>query len=91
MKTSTVMTTVLLSASCFAAPVRTAQEAPVYRASAQLPFQTGQSRADDAPVAPPAPDVPVTTNDGPQHWEFLSLPKSHRLDKTLSPDLHLQT
>lgn len=91
MKTSTLMTTVLLSASCFAAPVRTAQDAPADRVSAQLPFQTGQSRADDAPVAPAAPDVPVTTSDGPQHWEYLTLPKSHRLDKTLSPELHQQT
>ncbi|CAG9261163.1 hypothetical protein [Paraburkholderia unamae] len=91
MKTSTLMTTVLLSASCFAAPVRTAQDSPVERAGAHLPLQTGQFRADDAPVAPPAPDVPVSVTDGPQHWEYLTLPKSHRLDKTLSPDLHQQT
>jgi hypothetical protein len=91
MKTSTLMTTVLLSASCFAAPVRTAPDAPLDRASAHIPLQTGQFRADDAPVAPPAPDVPVTTGVGPQHWEYLTLPKSHRLDKTLSPDLHQQT
>ena len=90
MKTSTLMTTVLLSASCFAAPVRTAQESPVGQVSAHIPLPTGQSHAYDAPVAPPAPDVPVTAN-GPQHWEYLTLPTSRRLDKTLSPDLHEHT
>ena len=90
MKTSTLMTTVLLSASCFAAPVRTAQDSPVTQTSAHIP-DSGQSHAYDAPVAPPAPNVPVTGTDGPQHWEYLSLPKSHRLDKSLSPDLHQQT
>ncbi|SDD43390.1 hypothetical protein [Paraburkholderia lycopersici] len=90
MKTSTLMTTVLLSASCFAAPVRTAQDSPIDQASARIPLQSG-SPADDAPVAPPAPNVPITGTDGPQHWEYLSLPRSHRLDKTLSPDLHQQT
>jgi hypothetical protein len=91
MKTSTLMTTVLLSASCFAAPVRTAPDSPVTPTSAHLPLQSAQSHAYDAPVAPPAPNVPVTGTDGPQHWEYLSLPKSHRLDKSLSPDLHEQT
>ena len=90
MKTSTLMTTVLLSASCFAAPVRTAQDSPVAQASAHIPLASGQSHAYDAPVAPPAPNVPGTAN-GPQHWEYLTLPRSHRLDKTLSPDLHEQT
>jgi len=86
MKTSTVMTTVLLSASCFAAPMRTAQETPVGHGIVAL-----QQRLDDAPVAPPAPDVPVAVSSGPQHWEYLTLPKSRRLDKTITPELHQQT
>lgn len=86
MKASTLMTSVLLSASCFAAPVRTAQEAPVYRTAAAPQF-----RADDVPVAPPAPDVPVSATSGPEHWEYVTLPKSRRLDRALSPELHQQT
>lgn len=86
MKTSTLMTTVLLSASCFAAPVRTAQEAPVVRTGAAV-----QPHQNDAPVAPPAPDVPVSATGDPQRWQYLALPKSRRLDQTLSPELHLQT
>lgn len=89
MKTSTLMTTVLLSASCFAAPVRTAQETPQDtpdRAGAAL-----QQYRNDAPVAPPAPDVPVSSSGDPQHWEYLALPKSRRLDQTLGPELHQQT
>lgn len=94
MKTSTVLTTVLLSASCFAAPVRTAQDAPATRvsvAASHAPFGAAQARAEDVPVAPPAPDVPVSASTGPQRWEYLTLPKSRRLDKTLSPDIHQQT
>jgi hypothetical protein len=89
MKTSTLMTTVLLSASCFAAPVRT-QDAQVDRASAPAHAPSVRSPMGDVPVAPPAPDVPVSAT-GTQHWQYLSLPKSHRLDKTLSPELHEQT
>ncbi|TAM06720.1 MAG: hypothetical protein EPN70_04810 [Paraburkholderia sp.] len=86
MKASTLMTSVLLSASCFAAPVRTAQEAPVEPASAGMQFHR-----DDAPVAPPAPNVPAAVGGGHEHWEYLSLPKSRRLDQVLSPELHQQT
>jgi hypothetical protein len=86
MKASTLMTSVLLSASCFAAPVRTAQEVPVYHAGPAPQF-----RAEDVPVAPPAPDVPVSTTSGPEHWEYVTLPKSRRLDRALSPELHQQT
>lgn len=86
MKASTLMTSVLLSASCFAAPVRTAQEAPVYRAAVMPQF-----RADDVPVAPPAPDVPFSATGGPEHWEYVTLPKSRRLDRVLSRELHQQT
>jgi hypothetical protein len=86
MKVSTLMTSVLVSASCFAAPVRTAQEAPVHRVSAVPHYRYG-----DAPVAPAAPDVPVAKTDGREHWEYLSLPKSRRLDSTLTPELHEHT
>ncbi|WP_028216289.1 hypothetical protein [Paraburkholderia oxyphila] len=89
MKTSTLMTTVLLSASCFAAPVRT-QDAQLDRASAPVYAPSVHSPMDDAPVAPPAPDVAATAT-GNQHWEYLALPKSRRLDQTLVPELHQQT
>lgn len=94
MKTSTVLTTVLLSASCFAAPARTALDAPATQVSVHAsdsPFQAARSSAADVPVAPAAPDVPVSATTGPQRWEYLTLPKSRRLDKTLSPDVHQQT
>jgi len=86
MKASTLMTSVLLSASCFAAPVRTAQDAPADRVVA-----THRSAMDDVPVAPPAPDVPAFTMKGPEHWVHVTLPKSRRLDETLTPTLHQQT
>ncbi|MFC5427866.1 hypothetical protein ACFPTO_03440 [Paraburkholderia denitrificans] len=50
-----------------------------------------QFHRDDAPVAPPAPNVPVAVSRGHEHWEYLSLPKSRRLDQVLSPVLHQQT
>jgi hypothetical protein len=86
MKTSTVMATVLLSASCFAAPAHTARETLTdYGGAAR------QQRLNDAPVAPPAPDVAVPATSDAQHWEYITLPKSRQLDKTLTPELHLQT
>jgi hypothetical protein len=86
MKTSTVMSTVLLSASCFAAPAHTARET-----LADYGGAAPQLRLNDAPVAPPAPDIPVATVSGAQHWQYITLPKSRQLDKTLTPELHLQT
>ncbi|WP_363928519.1 hypothetical protein [Paraburkholderia sp.] len=50
-----------------------------------------QFHRDDAPVAPPAPNVPAAVGGGHEHWEYLSLPKSRRLDQVLSPELHQQT
>lgn len=88
MKTSTLMATVLLSASCFAAPVHT-QDAQVDRASAPVHAPFVRSPMDDVPVAPPAPDIPVAI--GTQHWKYLTLPKSHRLDQSVIPILHQQT
>jgi len=90
MKASTLMTSVLLSASCFAAPVRTAQDAPAARAETST-VTSARPVMDEAPVAPPAPDVPAFRLHGPQHWVHLTLPKSRRLDETLTPDLHEQT
>ena len=33
----------------------------------------------------------LTTTSGPEHWEYVTLPKSRRLDRALSPELHQQT
>ncbi|WP_176079226.1 hypothetical protein [Paraburkholderia tropica] len=88
MKTSTLLTTVLLSASCFAAPVHT-HDAQIDRTSAHAMEPSTRSPMADVPVAPPAPDVPAATST--QRWEYLTLPKSHRLDHALTPDVHLQT
>jgi hypothetical protein len=83
MKTSTLMTLVMLSASCFAAPVRTA------------PDSTGNSlaeRANAAPVAPAAPDVVAPANNRPQQWQHIALPKSRHLERGFTDkDEHLQT
>lgn len=91
MKTSTLMTAVLLSASCFAAPVHTAREnlADLARSPA---FTAGASAlANAAPVAPPAPDVPVDANVGPQRWQHITLPPSRHLGHFVAPHEHLQT
>jgi len=90
MKISTLMTAALLSASCFAAPSHTAPEAPSAGAAA-IPAAARPSDFNDVPVAPPAPGVPFATDPGPNHWEHLRLPRSHRLDRAFMPDLHQQT
>ncbi|PLZ03971.1 hypothetical protein CY652_03095 [Burkholderia sp. WAC0059] len=90
MKTSTLMFTVLLSASCFAAPVRTARE---YSGGHAVAVPQSQPDVDGAPVAPPAPDVPAGIGPGPQHWQHMSLPRSRGSDLLSMPvpDAHLQT
>lgn len=90
MKTSTLMTAALLSASCFAAPSHTASDAPSAR-TGTIPAAVRQSDLSDVPVAPPAPDVPAAIDPGPDHWQHLTLPKSHRLDRSFQPDVHEQT
>jgi len=90
MKTSTLMTAALVSASCFAAPNHTAREIPSAPAAAR-PAAALQSDLRDVPVAPPAPDVPAAIDPGPTHWQHLTLPKSRRLDETTRPTLHQQT
>ncbi|MFP3569398.1 hypothetical protein [Paraburkholderia sp. SIMBA_030] len=76
MKTSTLMTMVTLSASCFAAPIRTATESTTASSLAE--------RANAAPVAPAAPDVAATDDNRPQQWQHIALPKSRHLDRSLS-------
>lgn len=84
MKTSTLLTMVTLSASCFAAPVHTAPDSTSANSLAE--------RANAAPVAPPAPDVAATDDNRPQRWEHIALPKSRHLDRGFSgQNEHLQT
>jgi hypothetical protein len=84
MKTSTLLTMVTLSASCFAAPVHTAPD------SADSPLLA--QRANAAPVAPPAPDVSSTDVNRPQQWEHIALPKSRHLERSLTgQNEHLTT
>jgi len=92
MKTSTLMTAALLSASCFAAPNHTAPEVPSARASA-IPAAALQPDLRDVPVAPAAPDVPAAANPAVAHWRYLPspLPKSRRLDRALREDFRQQT
>ena len=90
MKTSTLMTAALVSASCFAAPNHTAREAPS-GAAKPMPAAALESSLRDVPVAPPAPDVPAAVDPGPAHWQHLTLPKSRRLDQTTRPNLHQET
>jgi hypothetical protein len=72
-KTSTLLTMVTLSASCFAAPVHTAQDG--------TPASTLAERANAAPVAPAAPDVAVTDDNRPQQWQHIVLPKSRHPER----------
>ncbi|WP_345810730.1 hypothetical protein AAGS40_07885 [Paraburkholderia sp. PREW-6R] len=82
MKTSTLLTMVTLSASCFAAPVHTAPDGTSASSLAE--------RADAAPVAPAAPDVAAA--DSPQQWQHIALPKSRHLDRSfIGQHEHLQT
>ncbi|NML31070.1 hypothetical protein [Paraburkholderia antibiotica] len=84
MKTSTLLTMVTLSASCFAAPVHTAPDSTDSATLAQ--------RANAAPVAPPAPDVAATDDRHPQQWEHIALPKSRHLERSLTgQNEHLTT
>lgn len=84
MKTSTLLTMVTLSASCFAAPIHTALDGSNASSLAE--------RANAAPVAPPAPDVAAPNDIGPQHWQHIALPKSRHLERGfLAQNEHLQT
>ena len=84
MKTSTLLTMVTLSASCFAAPVHTASDGTNASSLAE--------RANAAPVAPPAPDVPAAADNRPQKWQHIALPKSRHLERSFTgQNEHLQT
>jgi hypothetical protein len=76
MKTSTLLTMVTLSASCFAAPVHTATDGTTASSLAE--------RANAAPVAPAAPGVAATDDISPQQWEHIALPKSRHLDRSFT-------
>jgi hypothetical protein len=90
MKISTLLTMVTLSASCFAAPVHTAYESTASGRN-QSPTQA-TLKAEEAPVAPAAPDVAVMNDRRTQRWEFIALPKSKHLDRGfVARDEHLQT
>ena len=84
MKTSTLLTMVTLSASCFAGPVHTASDGTNASSLAE--------RADAAPVAPPAPDVPAAGDIRPQQWQHMALTKSRHLERSFTGQHeHLQT
>jgi hypothetical protein len=77
MKTSTLMTMVLLSASCFAAPAHTARDST----EATLADRAGSLSAN------PAADA-----SAPQQWDTIALPKSRHLSHAFdAPNEHLQT
>ncbi|MGH8782633.1 hypothetical protein [Paraburkholderia sp.] len=85
MKTSTLMTMVLLSASCFAAPIHTARD--VTEASAAGPA----GPAGTTPAGNAATDS-ATGDSVSQQWQTIALPKSHHLSHAFAgPDEHLQT
>ncbi|HEX7932000.1 MAG TPA: hypothetical protein VF573_02840 [Paraburkholderia sp.] len=84
MKTSTLLTMVTLSASCFAAPVHTADET--------TPANAVAARANAAPVAPAAPDVAATDDNRPDQWQHIALPKSRHPERGYAArHEHLQT
>lgn len=84
MKTSTLLTMVTLSASCFAAPVHTAPDGTSAESLA--------ARANAAPVAPAAPDVAATQDNSPQQWQHIALPRSRHLERSFTgQNEHLQT
>ncbi|WP_176060862.1 hypothetical protein [Paraburkholderia sp. BCC1876] len=84
MKTSTLLTMVTLSASCFAAPVHTARDGTDASGLAE--------RANAAPVAPAAPGVAATDDTRPQQWQHIALPKSRHLERSFTgQNEHLQT
>jgi hypothetical protein len=77
MKTSTLLTMVTLSASCFAAPVHTAQDGTPASALAES--------ANAAPVAPAAPDVAAVDDTRPQQWQHIVLPKPRHPERGFAP------
>jgi hypothetical protein len=76
MKTSTVLSMALVSVSCYAAPLHTADPGiDPDRAAAEMRAVLAV-RANAAPVSPPAPGV-IAQDLGHARWLHVQLPKSH--------------
>ncbi|HEV7833559.1 MAG TPA: hypothetical protein VGP09_09290 [Caballeronia sp.] len=75
MKTSTALLMVLVSVSCYAAPINT-DDAAIYAARQSAAMRaTLAIRANAPPVSPPAPEVRAQALDH-AHWFHVELPKS---------------
>jgi hypothetical protein len=71
MKTSTLLSMAVVSASCYAAPLHTSSTDSAMVASAMR----AALRVNAAPVAPPAPDISAQSLDHAR-WRHVPLPKS---------------
>lgn len=99
MKTSTLMTMVLLSASCFAASAHPARDADGARPATAAPADTTTvapavaHRGMNTPAGVNKPgDTNAATAGQVQHWQTIALPKSHHLSHTFAgDDTHVQT
>ncbi|CAN7358342.1 MULTISPECIES: hypothetical protein [unclassified Caballeronia] len=75
MKTSTALLMVLVSVSCYAAPIHT-DDAAIYSARQAEAMRAALAiRANAPPVSPPAPEVRAQELDH-AHWFHVELPKS---------------
>jgi hypothetical protein len=75
MKTSTALSMVLVSVSCYAAPIHT-DDAAIYAARQTEAMRAALAlRANAPPVAPPAPEVKAQELDH-AHWYQVQIPKS---------------
>jgi hypothetical protein len=75
MKTSTVLSMALVSASCYAAPLPTGDDASDGARHEQAMRVPLALRANAAPVSPPAPDVAAQEIDHAR-WRHVPLPRS---------------
>jgi len=75
MKTSTALSMVLVSVSCYAAPIHTDDAAIDAARQAEAMRVMLAMRANAAPVSPPAPEVRAQDLDH-AHWLHVALPKS---------------
>ena len=75
MKTSTALSMVLVSVSCYAAPMHTEDAAIDAARQAEAMRVMLAMRANAAPVSPPAPEVRAQDLDH-AHWLHVALPKS---------------
>ena len=74
MKTSTALSMVLVSVSCYAAPIHT-DDAAIDARQAEAMRVMLAMRANAAPVSAPAPEVRAQDLDH-AHWLHVALPKS---------------